>query len=57
MSFSEREINTIHANTSFIDGQKYFGKFDGLVTARPTTERLIGNHNESHIKLAIACLK
>lgn len=45
MSFSEREINTIHASTSFVDGRKYFGEFDNLVTAKPTIERVIGNQD------------
>lgn len=45
MSFSERDINTIHSNTSFVNGRKYFGQFDSKVTSRPTTERILCNQD------------
>lgn len=45
MSFSERDINTIHSNTTFVNGRKYFGQFDSKVTSRPTTERILGNQD------------
>lgn len=45
MSFSERDINTIHSNTTFVNGRKYFGQFDNKVTSNPTTERILGNQD------------
>lgn len=43
MSLSERQIETIHANTTFIEGKKYFGDFDRYVSETPTTEIFFGN--------------
>lgn len=46
MSFSERDLNTIHSNTTFVDGRKYFGQYDHKVTSRPTTEWILKNQEQ-----------
>lgn len=45
MSFSERDINAIHSNTTFVNGKKYFGEHDNKVTSKPTTERFVNNQD------------